>query len=72
MKYFKITDDKYILGIYTAKTGRNPISKEEYFTIKDVLDNAPLAEDGYGYRLKLDLTWEQYAINIEEDNQNDI
>ena len=62
MKYFKIADDRYIYGIYTAKKGRGAISKEEYDTIKAVLDNAPAAEEGYGYRLRVDLTWEMYSI----------
>lgn len=58
MRYYKQTEDGYILGIGTGNSGEE-ITETEYGEIMTVIRNSPVRE-GYGYRLKTDLTWEEY------------
>lgn len=58
MRYYKQTEDEYILGIGTGNSGEE-ITETEYREIVTVIRNSPVRE-GYGYRLKTDLTWEEY------------
>lgn len=67
MRYFIIISGEYILGIYIAKDGTHEISKEEYERIFAVLQNAPEPPEGYGYRLKVDLSWEMYELPPESE-----
>lgn len=64
MRYYKIISDDYLLSVGTGgKTGEE-ITEAEYDNIMAVVHNAPIAPDGYGYRLKADLTWEQYEMPV--------
>jgi hypothetical protein len=38
------------------------ITEEEYRKIKAIIENAPTAPDGFGYRLKENLEWELYEL----------
>ena len=58
MRYYKEISDGYILGIGTGDNGET-ITEAEYNEIMTVIRNHPFRE-GYGYRLKTDLTWEEY------------
>ena len=64
MRYSKIVVDGYITGIGTYK-GRSivdgDITEAEYNSIMSVIQNCPQA-NGKGYRLKTDLTWEEYDL----------
>ena len=60
---FKIVFDDYILGVGEGKSGEE-ISQQEYDTLTSILRSMPVKE-GYGYRLKTDLTWEEYKIEPE-------
>ena len=62
MRYFVVYDGDYIFGIYKARTGINEITKEEYEKIYDILQHAPEAPEGKGYRLRIDLTLEEYDL----------
>ena len=57
-RYYKQTDSMYILAIGVGAGGIE-ISADEYSEILSVIQNRPTAE-GKGYRLKADLTWEEY------------
>ena len=72
MVYFKYTDDNYIYGISTndAITGGN-ITEAEYNEILTIIQNQPTPKEGYGLRLKTDLTWEEYELPIEPDPDPD-
>ena len=58
MRFYKQIDNGYILMIGTGNGGTE-ITESEYNEIMTVIRNHPVRE-GYGYRLKTDLTWEEY------------
>ena len=60
MRYYKIISDNYILAIGTG-CGNDEISEQEYNEIMSVIRSCP-NEEGKGYRLKTDLTWEKYDL----------
>ena len=60
MRYNKQTSNNYILAIGTGYGGTE-ITEAEYDEIMAIIQNRPTAE-GKGYRLKADLTWEEYDL----------
>lgn len=60
MRYYKLIKDGYIISIGIGECGTQ-ITKEEYQTIKTVINNHPV-KDGFYYKLKEDLTWEEHEI----------
>ena len=64
-RYYKQTDDVYILAVGVGVGGME-ISADEYSEILSVIQNHPAAE-GKGYRLKADLTWEEYDLPPETE-----
>ena len=60
MRYNKQTSNNYILAIGTGYGGTE-ITETEYNEIMEIIQNHPTAE-GKGYRLKADLTWEEYDL----------
>ena len=60
MRHFKILSDGYIYAIGTGPGGIE-ITEAEYNEIMAIIQNRPIAE-GKGYRLKADLTWEEYDL----------
>ena len=60
MRYNKQTSNNYILAIGTGYGGTE-ITEAEYNEIMAIIQNRPIAE-GKGYRLKADLTWEEYDL----------
>ena len=59
-RYYKQTDDVYILAVGVG-VGGVEISADEYSEILSIIQNRQIA-DGKGYRLKTDLTWEEYDL----------
>ena len=59
-RYYKQTDSMYILTVGVGAGGIE-ISADEYSEILSIIQNRPIAE-GKGYRLKADLTWEEYDL----------
>lgn len=60
MRFFKQVDNGYIVAIGTGTFGN--ISEEEYNTILSVIHNKPPRTETTDYRLREDLTWEEYGI----------
>lgn len=60
MRYYKQITDNYILAIGTGYGGEK-ITETEYNSIMSIIQSHPQA-DGKGYRLKADLTWEEYDL----------
>ena len=70
MRYFKSLSDGYIYAIGTGPAGTE-ITEAEYNEIMAIIQNRPTAE-GKGYRLKADLTWEEYDLPpVPEPSDND-
>jgi hypothetical protein len=67
MKYYKSTEDDYIALIGTD-IGGEEISQEEYENILATIHNRPIAEPGYTYKLRTDLTWELCEVPVVEDD----
>lgn len=61
MRHYKNIKDGYILAIGTG-SGNVEITVEEYNEIMGIIRTRPEPPQGYDYRLKTDLTWEQYAL----------
>ena len=60
MRYYKQIQDNYILAIGTGY-GNDEISEQDYNESMSVIQSCP-NEKGKGYRLKTDLTWEEYDL----------
>ena len=63
MRYYQIVDGDYLLAVGTGNAG-DEITEAEYETIADIIRSSPTAPEGYGYRLKSDLTWELYELPV--------
>lgn len=68
MLYFKHYDAEAGLYLQTLDgVGIGNITETEYNDILSVIRNRHTAPDGYGYRLREDLTWELYELPIVEE-----
>lgn len=47
--------------------GAEAISRHEYERVKAIVNQKPVHQDGYGYRMTADLTWELYELPQEAD-----
>ena len=63
MRYYKIIYNGYI-GRIGVGNGGIEISQEEYENLVQIINNKPVAESGYVYKLKEDLSWELYELPI--------
>ena len=60
MKYYKQLYNGIIVSIGTNKVGEE-ITETEYSELMAIIQNAPKS-DGKGYKLRTDLTWEEYDL----------
>lgn len=60
MRFYKQIYNGYVVAIGTG-AGGTEITKAEYDEIMAIIQNRPSTE-GKGYRLKTDLTWEEYDL----------
>lgn len=60
MRHYKQLSDNYITAIGTGYGGTE-ITEAEYSAIMAAIQSRPQAE-GTGYRLKADLSWEEYDL----------
>lgn len=65
MRFWKRTIDNYIAAVGIGNLGEE-ITESEYNDILAVIHSNPIAADGFGYRLKEDLTWELYELSLVE------
>ena len=66
MRYYKIIDNGYIYSIGTGNNGI-AITEEEYNQIMEIIHTKPTHINTMDYRLKEDLTWEEYEIEFITD-----
>lgn len=66
MKYYKYADNGYIVCIGTGGMGEE-ISEAEYNELKAVIDAKPSRWETTDYRLREDLTWEEYELEPLEE-----
>ena len=67
MRYYKNTQDGYILGIGEYGIGTE-ITAAEYNEIMVAIQDAPTAPEGYAYKLRENLTWELVELPPEPDD----
>lgn len=65
MRYYKQTANNCIIAIGTG-AGGTEITEAEYNDIMAIIQSCPKVE-GKGYRLKADLTWEEYDLPPEPE-----
>lgn len=65
MRNYKSIENGYIIYIGIGNGGVE-ITETEYNEILTAIQNKPVARDGYDYRLKTDLSWEEYEKTIPE------
>lgn len=65
MKYYKQLYNGIIVSIGTNKAGEE-ITEAEYTELMAIIQNAPRSE-GKGYKLRADLTWEEYDLPPEPE-----
>lgn len=61
MRYYKQVNNGYIIVIGSG-TGGTEIAESEYNEILSVIHNKPQGTATTDYRLREDLTWEEYEI----------
>ena len=66
MRYYKFTGSDYLMAIGTD-LGGTEITESEYNNILSIIRSRPTPPAGYAYRLKADLTWEQYELPPEPE-----
>lgn len=65
MRFYKTVSDGYLVSVSTGSGGAE-ITEQEYAEILAVIRNKPTQRDGFDYRLKTDLTWEEYKLPLVE------
>ena len=70
MRYYKITDGEYILGIGTGLNGVE-IDEERYEEIMEAIRHRPARTETTDYRLREDLSWEAYDAEPEPEPEED-
>lgn len=71
MRYYKNIKEGYILAI-GAGSGYTEITAEEYNEIVSIIRNCTEPPEGYDYRLREDLTWEEYELPIIDPSEEEI
>ena len=61
-RYFVSKQGGYIQGVYAGTAGENEITQEAYQAVIAAVQAMPEAPEGKGYRLKDDLTYEEYDL----------
>lgn len=66
MKYYKYADNGYIVCIGTGGMGEE-ISENEYADLMEVIVAKPARTETTDFRLREDLTWEEYEVEPLEE-----
>ena len=59
MRYFKITSGAYIYAVGKGCSGEE-ITEEDYLSLQALIRQKPAATQATDFRLRTDLTWEEY------------
>lgn len=68
MHYYRVIDENRHIVSIGKGNGDEEITQEEYETILAVIENRPVADFGYVYKLRTDLTWEKVEVPVEEED----
>lgn len=67
----KYVVDGYIVAVGPGNVGEI-IGEEEYLDIVAALETKPPFEEGYGVRLREDLTWEKFPYDYKDGDEDDL
>lgn len=70
MRYYKLIEDGYLVSVGTGADGTE-ITVDEYAALLKTIQDGPTPPEGYGYRLKEDLTWELYELPVVEPGEEE-
>ena len=70
MRKYKDIKNEIIIAVGEGVRNGITISDEEYKEILLIIKNKPTAPDGYGYRLRTDLTWEMYKMPEQTEDDS--
>lgn len=63
--YYKKIQNGYIVHV-NVDCGGDEISEQEYNELLDIIRSWPRQSNGIGYRLREDLTWEEYELPVQD------
>lgn len=69
MRYYKIVSDGYLTAIGTGPGGTE-LTEAQYNEILAIIRSHP-QEEGKGYHLREDLTWEEYDLPEETEPEDE-
>lgn len=69
MRYYKIVSEDYVTAIGTGPGGTE-LTEAQYNEILAIIRSHP-QEEGKGYRLREDLTWEEYDLPEETEPEDE-
>lgn len=69
MRKYKELKNGIIVSVGEGARNGITISDSEYETILLTIQSKPTAPDGYGYRLRTDLTWEMYEMPEQTEDE---
>lgn len=69
MRYYKMVESGYITAIGTGGGGVE-ITEQEYNAIMAVIQQKPQRTETTDFRLKEDLTWEEYEVPPEPEDED--
>ena len=65
MRFYKIVDGNYITAVGTGSLGTE-ITESEYNEIITLIQTKPAHTETTDYRLKTDLTWEEFDLPVPD------
>lgn len=69
--YYKVVNNGYVTGCGTnGSDDTTPITEAEYDEVMAVIRAKPADTETIGYRLKTDLTWEEYPIDPPDPDED--
>lgn len=71
MRYYKTVNDGYIVGVGTGNGGTG-ITEAEYMSLLTMIRQRPQDTATTGYRLTTDLTWEPYARELPDQDDDEL
>ena len=71
MLYFKEVEDGYIKSVKALNVEGEEISETDYNLILNAFETKPSATETTDFRLREDLTWEEYESDHGEDDISD-
>ena len=70
MRYYKQVESGYITAIGTGDGGGIEITEQGYSDLMSIIISKPPRTENTDYRLKTDMTWEEYELPPEPQDED--